>query len=54
MTTLFGPPAGTTGYGDTDNDTPSNARFNYPYGLSSDGSNLYVGDYMNNKIRRID
>jgi len=54
VTTLAGPPAGTRTSGDTDNDTPSNARFNAPYGLSSDGSYVYVGDYLNNKIRRIE
>ena len=54
VTTLAGPPAGTTTSGDTDNDTASNARFYYPYGLSSDGSYVYVGDYLNNKIRRIE
>ena len=54
MTTLAGPPAGTTGYGDTDNDTPSNARFRDPYGITSDGTYVYVGDYLNNKIRRIE
>jgi cytochrome c biogenesis protein ResB len=54
VTTIAGPPAGTTTSGDTDNDTASNARFNSPYGLSSDGSYLYVGDYSNNKIRRIE
>ncbi len=54
VTTLAGPPAGTSESGDTDNDTASNARFYYPYGLSSDGSYIYVGDFNNNKIRRIE
>ena len=54
VTTIAGPPAGTTGSGDTDNDTASNARFNLPYGISSDGSYIYVGDFNNNKIRRIE
>ena len=43
MTKLAVPPAGTTGYGDTDNDTPSNARFSDPYGITSDGTYVYVG-----------
>ena len=54
VTTIAGPPAGTTASGDTDNDTASNARFNLPYGISSDGSYIYVGDFNNNKIRRIE
>jgi hypothetical protein len=54
VTTIAGPPAGTTASGDNDSDTASNARFSSPYGLSSDGSYLYVGDYGNNKIRRIE
>ena len=54
VTTIAGPLAGTTASGDTDNDTASNARFNLPYGISSDGSYIYVGDFNNNKIRRIE
>ena len=54
VTTIAGPPAGTTASGDTDNDTASNARFNLPFGISSDGSYIYVGDFNNNKIRRIE
>ena len=54
VTTLAGPPAGTTTAGDTDSDTASNARFNNPYGITSDGSYIYVGDFSNNKIRRIE
>ena len=54
VTTIAGPPAGTSASGDTDNDTASNARFNLPYGISSDGSYIYVGDFNNNKIRRIE
>ena len=54
VTTFAGPPAGTTTSGDTDNATASNARFNLPFGISSDGSYIYVGDFNNNKIRRIE
>jgi hypothetical protein len=54
VTTIAGPPAGTSGSGDTDNDTASNARFSSPYGITSDGSYIYVGDFSNNKIRRIE
>ena len=54
VTTIAGPPAGTTTSGDTDNDTASNARFNTPYGISSDGTYIYVGDFGNNKVRRIE
>ena len=46
--------AGKTTSGDTDNDTASNARFNTPYGISSDGTYIYVGDFGNNKVRRIE
>ena len=42
MTTFSGPPAGTTTSGDTDNATASNARFNGPIGMASDGTYFYV------------
>ncbi len=29
------------------------ATFNYPFGITSDGTNLYVADQVNNKIRKI-
>ena len=54
VTTFAGPSAGTTASGDNDSDTASNARFSLPYGISSDGSYIYVGDFSNNKIRRIE
>ena len=54
VTTIAGPSDGTTGSGDTDNDTASNARFSSPYGITSDASYIYVGDFSNNKIRRIE
>ena len=53
VTTFAGPPAGTVESGSTDNATPSNARFKRPYGITTDGTNLYVADASNNKIRKI-
>ena len=40
------------GMGATDG-TGAAATFNYPYGITTDGTNLYVADYSNNKIRKI-
>jgi hypothetical protein len=45
--------AGTAGtHGSTDG-TGSAARFNYPQGITTDGTNLYVVDISNNTVRRI-
>lgn len=52
VTTLAGPAQGTTTSGDTDG-TGNAARFNNPYGITNDGTNLYVADANNNKIRMI-
>lgn len=52
VTTLAGPAQGTTTSGDTDG-TGNAARFNSPYGITSDGTNLYVGDASNQKIRKV-
>ena len=52
VTTLAGPEAGTTTSGDTDG-TGSDARFSQPYGMTTDGTNLYVTEFSNNKIRKI-
>ncbi len=52
VTVLAGPAQGTTTSGDTDG-TGNAARFNVPFGITTDGTNLYVGDFSNNKIRKI-
>jgi hypothetical protein len=39
--------------GDTDS-TGSSAKFSYPYGITTDGTNLYVGDTQNKIIRKIE
>ncbi|MBL8034527.1 MAG: hypothetical protein JNJ69_12555 [Leptospiraceae bacterium] len=52
VTTIAGPNAGTTTSGDTDN-TGSAARFSMPRGVTSDGTNLYIADGFNNKIRKM-
>ncbi len=45
--------AGSTTAGSA-NGTGTAARFNYPFGLTTDGKgNLYVADYANNEIRQI-
>lgn len=35
------------------NGTGSAARFNVPYGITTDGTNIYVSDFSNHMIRRI-
>lgn len=40
------------GYGSTDG-TGASARFNIPYGIATDGTNLYVGDTYNHTVRKI-
>ncbi|MBI5234886.1 MAG: hypothetical protein HY886_01360 [Deltaproteobacteria bacterium] len=49
VTTLAGT-AGSTGSADG---TGSAARFNNPYGITTDGTNLYVADTLNRTIRKI-
>ena len=52
VTTLAGSSSGTSGY--TDSSTASSARFNGPVGIATDGTYLYVTDYDNHAIRKID
>lgn len=52
VTTLAGPAQGTTTSGDTDG-TGNAARFNNPYGITTDGTNLFVAEVSNHKIRKI-
>ncbi|SVD21120.1 uncharacterized protein METZ01_LOCUS373974, partial [marine metagenome] len=49
VTTLAG--AGSAGF--VDYTTGTSAKFNYPYGITTDGTNLYVADRENHKIRKI-
>ena len=53
VTTLAGPAAGTTTSGDTDG-TGTDARFNSPAEITSNGTYLYLVEFSNNKIRRIE
>lgn len=53
VTTIAGPPQGTTVNGDADR-TGNLSRFNSPSGITTDGINLYITDYWNNKIRKIE
>ena len=47
--------AGTAGSsGTTDNATGTSARFNNPNGITTDGTNLYVTDWDNHRIRKIE
>ncbi len=45
--------AGTAGTGGSADGTAAAARFGYPRGISTDGTNLYVADTDNQTIRRI-
>ena len=45
--------AGTGSSGSTDNTTGTSASFNYPSGITTDGTNLYVADQDNHLIRKI-
>jgi hypothetical protein len=45
--------AGTGSTGSADNTTGTSASFNQPSGITTDGTNLYVADSMNNLIRKI-
>ena len=43
-----------TGSSGSSNGTGTSARFNHPVGITTDGTNLYVGDYSNHLIRKIE
>jgi hypothetical protein len=47
VTTLAGSSQGST------DATGTSARFNQPWGITTDGTNLYVADYKNRRIRKI-
>lgn len=53
VSTFAGPAPGSISSGDVDLPVHS-ARFTNPYGITSDGTSLFVADSVNNKIRRID
>ena len=46
--------AGTGSSGSTDNTTGTSASFNMPFGITTDGTNLYVADNSNYLIRKIE
>ncbi len=46
--------AGSSGFSGLINGIGSAARFNLPQGMTTDGDYLYVADYLNNVIRKID
>ncbi len=45
--------AGATGRGGATDGTGAAARFNHPFGITTDGTNIYVADSFNHTIRRI-
>ena len=53
VTTLVGPAAGSQDNDSTDG-TGNAARFYGPIGITTDGTYLYVTEYSNNKVRRIE
>ena len=46
--------AGTGSSGSADNNTGTSASFNSPRGITTDGTNLYVAEYGNHLIRKIE
>lgn len=52
VTTVAGraPPAETAGYLDA---TGTSSRFNGPDGITTDGTNLYIADYSNTRVRKM-
>ena len=53
LSTVVNTIAGSTGYGSTDNGTGTFASFYNPFGITTDGTNIYVADSMNNEIRKV-
>ena len=51
VTTVAGTPGS---YGAADNATGTSATFYYPYGITTDGTNLYVADGWSHRIRKIE
>jgi len=45
--------AGTPGQAGSEDGTGASARFNYPLGIATDGSYLYIADTFNHTIRRL-
>ncbi len=50
VTTIAGPAPGSNTQGDTDA-TALSARFSAPYGMITDGTNIFTTDVVGNKIR---
>ena len=50
---LIGCGGGSDG-GGSSNGTGTSASFRYPRGITTDGTNLYVADYSNHLIRKIE
>ncbi len=53
LSTVVTTVAGTGSSGSADNTTGTSASFNKPYGIITDGTNLYVADRSNHLIRKI-
>jgi hypothetical protein len=54
LTTAVTTFAGSSGFSGLTDGVGSSARFDLPQGMTTDGTYLYVADYLNNVIRRID
>ncbi len=54
LTTAVTTFAGSSGFSGLTDGVGSAARFDLPQGMTTDGTYLYVADYLNNAIRRID